>query len=142
MSLFNRIKPIRHYFPDIIIAKDMLKRGVEKYGNHKKYTLVRGHDALCNGKLFFEGHPLAYKDDHEGNLYISPGLAAVMYATGKEPKWYDLNTPFNTYRWNFDDTRDLIGALDALYEGDPFYWNLQYGEQRTVHIKTIITEAP
>ena len=102
---------------------------------NKKYTLTDGSDALCNGKLFFEGHPLEYRDDHEGKLYVSPGLAAVMYATGKEPRWYDLNTPCNTYHWPFDQTRDLIGALDALYEGNDFYWNELYGEQGSVTIK-------
>jgi hypothetical protein len=132
--IFNRTKSIRHYFPDIVIARDMLKRGVEKYSNHKKYTLVDADDALCNGKLYFEGHPIAYKDEHGGKLYVSPGLAAVMYATGKEPRWYDLNTPCNTYHWSFDKTRDLINALDALYNGNPFYWNQMYGQERRVSV--------
>ena len=132
--MFNRIKSIRHYFPDIVIAKDMIKRGVEKYTNHKKYTLVDGDDALCNGKLFFSGHPLEYRDVHEGKLYVSPGLAAVMFATGKEPKWADLNTPYITYHWTFDETRDLIGALDALHSGNEFYWNQFYGQENVVGI--------
>jgi len=132
--MFNRIKSIRHYFPDIVIAQDLLKRGVEKYTNHRKYTLVNGGDALCNGKLFFSGHPLEYRDVHEGKLYVSPGLAAVMFATRKEPHWFDLNTPYLTYGWTFNDTRDIIGALDALYEGNPWYWNLFYGHENPVSI--------
>lgn len=120
--MFNRTKPIRHYFPDIIIANDMLKRGVEKYNNHPKYIIITSKQAsVCNWK-------------GDGKLYITPGRAAIMYATGKEPKWYDLNTPSNTYRWDFNETRDLIGALDALYAGNFSYWNLLYGNERTVEV--------
>lgn len=132
--MFNRIKPIRHYFPDIVIARDMIKAGVEKYKDHKRFTLADDLET-CSGQIFFDGHPAEYADRLKGKLFISPAIAAIMYATKKEPKVYDLNTPSETYGWKFDETRDLLSALDSLSGGNPYYWNLHYGIQREVTVK-------
>lgn len=121
--MFKHIKPIRHYFPDIVIAKDHIKQGIEKYRNSKKFT-------------FTDSRQIA-RGLREGKYYIDPALCAIMYAVGVEPKMYDLNTPAESYGWNFDETRDLLSALSALYDNDPTYWNMIYGEHRPVQFKTL-----
>jgi hypothetical protein len=129
LSLFRKVRPIRYYFPDIITAQHLIEKGVEKYANSKKYTFAPS--SRCSG---------IFQDPKHGTLlYINPALAAIMYATGKEPKRYDMNTPFATYGWDFNETRDLINALDGLSKGNPFYWNMYYGENRVVRLKTAST---
>lgn len=122
--MFTRIKSIRHYFPNKEVALQMLAKGKEKYRNSTKYVLTESLH-IATGKLL-------------GKLYIHPGLAAIMYATGKEPKDYDLNTPSETYGWKFDETRDIINALDSLAAGNDYYWNLSYSEPA----KTTIIPSP
>lgn len=119
MWFIRRTKPIWYYFPDIAIAQDHIKNGIEKYRHSKKYILGDAHVRGC----------------YDGKLYIDAALAAIMYATGKEPKRCDLNTPSESYGWAFDDTRDILNALNGLHYNNPFYWNILYGEERNVHIK-------
>lgn len=118
--MFNKIKPIRHYFPDIPTALEMIKEGRKKYKNSTKYVLTESLQ-IARGQLL-------------GKLYIDSALAAIMYATGKEPKDYDLNTPSETYGWNFNDTRDILNALDSLSRGNDYYWRLYYEEPGTTKI--------
>lgn len=121
--LFKRIKPIRHYFPDIVVAQDHIKKGVEKYRHSSKFT-------------FTDSHSIA-RGQRDGKYYIDAALCAIMYAVGKEPRRSDLNTPSESYGWDFDATRDLLTALSALANNDPTYWNTLYGEQRQVQIKKV-----
>lgn len=116
--MLNTTKPIRHYFPDIDTAKKMIEKGRQKYRNSTKYVLTESIH-IARGKLL-------------GKLYIDPALAAIMYATGKEPKDYDLNTPAESYGWGFDETRDILNALDGLSRGNEWYWSLYYKKEAQV----------
>jgi hypothetical protein len=124
--MFNKIKSIRHYFPDIPTAMHLIAEGKKKYAKHKKFVLTNEKITRARGRFV----------DAAGKttLYIDPALAAIMYATGKEPKDHDLNTPSETYGWDFNETRDILNALDALSKGDQWYWNLFYGEEGTQRI--------
>lgn len=110
--MFNRTKPIRQLFPNKEVAREMIRKGVQKYKHSTTFVLT---DKWPNGKLL-------------GKIYITPALAALMYATGKEPKAVDINTPAQTYGWNYNDTRDLISALEGLAKGNDWYWNNIYGD--------------
>jgi hypothetical protein len=134
--MFKKIKPIRHYFPDIVVAKYMIKEGIEKYKNHKRFTLIDNMQT-CSGQIFYDGHPAQYAKRFKGKLFISPAHAAIMYATRKEPKKNDLNTPSETYGWDFNETRDILAALNGLAHANPFYWNLHFGVQREIIIKNV-----
>lgn len=115
--MFNRIKPIAHYFPNIPTALTMLAEGKKKYQNDKRFTM---DNSKPRGVL-------------EGTAYIDNALAAIMYATGKEPALHDLNTP-GCYGWGFDETRDILNALDALSNNNEWYWNNIYGTEREVKV--------
>lgn len=134
--LFRKIKPIQHYFPDIHTALFNIEMGKNKYRDSKRFVLTDGNPIVLDiyGKIVTVPVP---RGQLLGKLYIDAALAAIMYATGKEPKWHDLNTPSETYGWSFDDTRDLLSALDALSCGNPRYWNEFYGIEGFVSFKKV-----
>lgn len=116
------MKPISYYFPNIPTALTMLSEGRKKYENDKRFVVdnskPRGKFVDAQGKV---------------TIFIDNALAAIMYATGKEPELHDLNTP-GCYGWDFDSTIDILNALDALSNNCVHYWNLYYGTEREVKI--------
>lgn len=116
-------QPFSYYFPDTRTALDLMEKAIEKYRNHPVFIL---DNDKARGYL--------------GKPYIDHALATIMYATGKEPKLTDLNTPM-CYGWTFDETRDILGALGGLSKGDDFYWRITYEERfrPVVKNKTSVT---
>lgn len=108
------MKPINKYFPDIPTAIKMIEAGKKKYGHHKIFVLDNDH----------------VRGEMSGKYYIDNALAAIMYATGKEPATHDLNTPSETYGWSFDETRNILNALSALSNNNNYYWHLYYGQSK------------
>lgn len=121
----KQAKPISYYFPDTPTAIYYIQEGKRKYAHHPKFTLTESSH-ISRGTFV----------NTEGVIthYIDPALAAIMVATGKEPKLYDLNTPAESYGWNFNETRDILNALDSLSRGNSYYWNLYYGDISNVKI--------
>ena|SRR5687768_10774387 len=119
--MFFKTKPIRYYFPNIEAALTHIELGKRKYSQSDRFIIISDEDHL---------HARGMKADG-GKYYIDVALAAIMHATGKEPRTYDLNTPAESYGWNFDATRDILSALDALSKGNDYYWNLYYGTEKS-----------
>lgn len=115
--LWTKTKPIRYYFPDIHTARFLLNKGGMEYSQDDRFIL--DDPRWARGTR-----------DRYGRYHIDSALAAIMYATRKEPRMSDLNTPSECYGWTFDETRDILNALHALSDGNEFYWwLLMYQEQ-------------
>lgn len=87
--------------------------GLAKYGKKKHHLFLQ---FTTEG---MQGWPAG---EYNGVRFLTPSICAIMNAMGYIPMGKECNTPNERYGWDFHECRAIQGAIDAIGNGNLYYW--------------------